>query len=130
MKCTVFVRVEKQKQIDVTFLCAPGGADFFKIKFICIFVYTNSYTMAIVETTSRQFRERQKDFFDMVDKGKKVVIRRGSKKAYVLTPISINDLYFSEEMIQRIKDAEQEIKEGKGITIKSKEDLDAYFDSL
>lgn len=130
VKCTVFVRVEKQKQIDVTFLCAPGGADFFKIKFICIFVYTNSYTMAIVETTSRQFRERQKDFFDMVDKGKKVVIRRGSKKAYVLTPISINDLYFSEEMIQRIKDAEQEIKEGKGITIKSKEDLDAYFDSL
>ena len=130
MKCTVFVRVEKQKQIDVTFLCAPGGADFFKIKFICIFVYTNSYTMAIVETTSRQFRERQKDFFDMVDKGKKVVIRRGSKNAYLLTPISQNDLYFSEEMIQRIKDAEQEIKEGKGITIKSKEDLDAYFDSL
>ena len=130
LKCTVFVRVEKQKQIDVTFLCAPGGADFFKIKFICIFVYTNSYTMAIVETTSRQFRERQKDFFDMVDKGKKVVIRRGSKHAYVLTPISQNDLYFSEEMIQRIKDAKQEIKEGKGITIKSKEDLDAYFDSL
>ena len=98
--------------------------------FISIFVYTNSYTMAIVETTSRQFRERQKDFFDMVDKGKKVVIRRGSKKAYVLTPISINDLYFSEEMIQRIKDAEQEIKQGKGIIIKSKQDLDAYFDSL
>ena len=121
---------EKQKQIDVTFLCAPGGADFFIFKFICIFVYTNSYTMAIVETTSRQFRERQKDFFDMVDKGKKVVIRRGSKNAYLLTPISQNDLYFSEEMIQRIKDAEQEIKEGKGITIKSKEDLDAYFDSL
>ncbi len=107
-----------------------GGRIFSNIKSICIFVYTNSYTMAIVETTSRQFRERQKDFFDMVDKGKKVVIRRGSKNAYLLTPISQNDLYFSEEMIQRIKDAEQEIKEGKGITIKSKEDLDAYFDSL
>ena len=86
--------------------------------------------MAIIETTSRQFREHQKDFFDMVDNGKKVVIRRGSKQAYVLTPISQNDLYFSEEMVQRIKNAKQEIKQGKGITIKSKEELQAYFDSL
>ena len=33
---TVFVRVEKQKQIDVTFLCAPGGGRFlfFWIDFI------------------------------------------------------------------------------------------------
>ena len=93
-------------------------------------MYANSYTMAIIETTSRQFREHQKDFFDMVDNGKKVVIRRGSKQAYVLTPISQNDLYFSEEMVQRIKNAKQEIKQGKGITIKSKEELQAYFDSL
>ena len=42
--------------------------------------------MAIIETTSRQFRERQKDFFEMADKGEKVVIRRGRKQTYVLTP--------------------------------------------
>lgn len=101
-----------------------------RIIFICIFVYTNSYAMAIIETTSRHFREHQKDFFDMVDKGKKVVIRRGSKQAYVLTPISQDDLYFTDEMIQRIKDSEQEIKEGKGIKIKSKDELQNFFDSL
>lgn len=86
--------------------------------------------MAIIETTSRQFRERQKDFFDMADKGQQVVIRRGRKQAYVLTPISGDDLYFTPEMIQRIKDAQQEINEGKCTVINSKEELDAFFDSL
>ncbi|WP_229209043.1 hypothetical protein [Dyadobacter sediminis] len=86
--------------------------------------------MAIIETTSRQFRERQKDFFDMADKGEKVVIRRGRKQSYVLTPVSEEDLYFTPEMIQRIQDAQQEIKEGKSTVIKSKDDLDAFFDNL
>jgi hypothetical protein len=88
------------------------------------------YTMAIVETTSRQFRERQKDFFDMADKGEKVVIRRGRKQTYVLTPVSEDDLYFSPEMIQRIKDAQQEIKEGKSISFDSVDEMDKYFQSL
>lgn len=57
-------------------------------KSLYIFVYQYVYVMAIIETTSRQFRERQKDFFDMADKGQKVVIKRGNKQAYVLTPVS------------------------------------------
>lgn len=86
--------------------------------------------MAIIETTSRQFRERQKDFFELADKGEKVVIRRGRKQTYVLTPISEDDLYFSPEMIQRIKDAQQEIKEGKSISFDSIDEMDKYFQSL
>jgi hypothetical protein len=86
--------------------------------------------MAIIETTSRQFRERQKDFFDLADKGEKVVIRRGRKQAYVLTPISEDDLYFTPEMIQRIKDAQQEIKEGKYISFNSVDEMNKYFESL
>lgn len=85
---------------------------------------------AIVETTSRQFREHQKDFFDMADKGQKIVIKRGSKQAYVLTPVSSDDLYFTSEMIARIKESQQQIKEGKGIVLKTKEELDTFFDSL
>lgn len=86
--------------------------------------------MAIVETTSRQFRERQKDFFELADKGEKVVIRRGRKQTYVLTPVTEDDLYFTPEMIQRIKESQQEIKEGKLTVLKNKEELDAFFDSL
>ncbi len=86
--------------------------------------------MAIIETTSRQFRERQKDFFEMADRGEKVVIRRGRKQTYVLTPVSDDDLYFTPEMIQRIKDAQQEIKEGKSISFNSVDELDQYLQSL
>ena len=94
-------------------------------------MYQYLYTMKeIIETTSRQFRERQKDFFDMADNGQKIVIRRGSKQAYVLTPVSTDDLYFSTEMIARIKESQQEIKEGKSIVLKTKEDLDNFFESL
>lgn len=94
-------------------------------------MYHYVYAMrVIVETTSRQFRERQKDFFDMADKGKKIVIKRGSKKAYVLTPVSEDDLYFTPRMIERIKESQQEIKEGKSIILKTKEELDAFFDGL
>lgn len=88
------------------------------------------YTMAIIETTSRQFRERQKDFFELADKGEKVVIRRGRKQTYVLTPVSENDLYFSPEMIQRIKEAQQEIKEGKSISFNSVDEMNKYFQGL
>lgn len=84
----------------------------------------------VVETTSRQFRERQKDFFDMADNGQKVVIKRGRKQAYVLTPVSADDLYFTPEMIERKKESQQEIREGKSIVLKTKEELNAFFESL
>ena len=84
----------------------------------------------IIETTSRQFRERQKDFFDMADNGQKIVIKRGSKQAYVLTPVSTDDLYFSSEMVARIKASQQEIKVGKSIVLKTKKDLDEFFEKL
>jgi len=86
--------------------------------------------MAIIETTSRQFRERQRDFFELADKGEKVVIRRGRKQTYVLTPISENDLYLSPEMIQRIKKSQQEIKEGKSVSFNSVDEMDKYFQAL
>ena len=39
LKCIVFVGVEKQKQIDVTFLCAPRGGRF--LIFLIDFIYYN-----------------------------------------------------------------------------------------
>lgn len=86
--------------------------------------------MAIVATTSRQFRERQKDFFDLADKGEKVIIRRGSKQTYVLTPVSEDDLYFTPAMIERIKVTRREIREGKSVSFKNADEMDQYFQLL
>lgn len=86
--------------------------------------------MAIVETTSKKFKKNQKDFFELADNGDQVIIKRGSKQAYVLTPVSTEDLYFSPEMIQHIKDSEQEIQDGKVTTIKSRKELKDFFNKL
>jgi len=84
----------------------------------------------MVETTSRQFRKRQKDFFDMADNGQKIVIKRGNKQAYVLIPISADDLYFTPEMVNRIKESQQEIKEGKYTSFNNVDELDEFIRSM
>lgn len=66
----------------------------------------------------------------MADKGQNIVIKRGSKQADVLTPVSAEDLYFTPEMIARIKESWQQIKDGKVIVIKTKEELNTFFDML
>ena len=70
--------------------------------------------MSIVEVTSRQFREKQKTMFEMADQGDKIVIRRGRKKSYVLTPLEKDDLMLSPELERRIERGIKNIKEGKG----------------
>ena len=88
--------------------------------------------MSIV--TGRQFRANQGKYIDMAHKGERVII--SSKKGFAeLKPVSDND--------KDIKDYKQSIsfithankvlhdyKMGKGITLKSHEDVDKYFDSL
>ncbi len=87
--------------------------------------------MAILEVTSRQFRDKQKDFFELADKGEKIIIKRGRKKAYVLTPVDNEDyLYFTPEMLTKIDRSIQQIKEGKYTSIKTKEELDKFLEEL
>lgn len=83
--------------------------------------------MAILEITSRQFRDKQKDIFDLADKGEKVIIKRGKKQAYVLTPIDDDDLYFTPEMIEKIDRSIQQAKEGKVKRIKNSQELDKFL---
>jgi hypothetical protein len=69
--------------------------------------------MAVLEVTSRQFRDNQKTFFELADRGESVIIKRGQKQAYVLTPIDDDDLYFTPEMLAKIDKSIQQAKEGK-----------------
>lgn len=86
--------------------------------------------MATLEITSRQFREKQKDIFELADKGEKVIIKRGRKQAYTLMPIDKDDLYFTSKMLEKIDLSIQQAKEGKVIKIKSKEELISFLDNL
>jgi len=50
----------------------------------------------MVIISSREFREKQKKYLDLVDKNERVIVQRGKNKAYVLTSITETDFYFSD----------------------------------
>jgi hypothetical protein len=86
--------------------------------------------MAIVEITSRQFREKQKAMFEIADRGEKVIIKRGRKQAYTLTPVNEDDLYFTPEMLEKIDRSLQQANEGKVTRIRTIEELDKFLGLL
>jgi antitoxin YefM len=62
--------------------------------------------------SSREFRQNQKLYFERADKGEQIIVQRGTNKSYALTPINEDDVYFSAEMIQKIKLSAEEAKNG------------------
>ncbi len=86
--------------------------------------------MAVLNFTSREFRSQQAHVFDLADKGEKIIIRRNRKQAYILVPIADEDLTITPELQARIDKAREEIKAGNCVTLSSKEELEAYLESL
>ena len=86
--------------------------------------------MRIIQTTSRHFRDKQKDFFDLADRGEKVIIRRGKKQAYLLTPVDDEDIYFTPEMLDKINRSIKQVQEGMMTKIETEEELNQFLESL
>ena len=63
--------------------------------------------------SSREFRQNQRVYFEKVDKGEQIIVQRGKDKAYALTPVNEDDVYFNAEMVERIKESIKQAKEGK-----------------
>ena len=81
--------------------------------------------------SSKEFREKPITYFNQADKGIEILIRRGKNKSYKLVPTLKDDTLMSkEDFFAKIDRALQEAKEGKGIIINTKDELNAYFDSL
>ncbi len=77
--------------------------------------------MLIINT--REFRQKQKMYLDLVDKNVQVIVQRGKNKAYVLTPITETDRYFSDpEIKMRIAHSIEQAKRGE-LTTLPKEDI-------
>jgi antitoxin (DNA-binding transcriptional repressor) of toxin-antitoxin stability system len=62
--------------------------------------------------SSREFRQNQKKYFDRVDEGEHVIVQRAKDKAYALTPIGKDDMYFNAEMVNKIKQSISEVQKG------------------
>jgi len=80
--------------------------------------------------SSREFREKQAEYMDRIDNGEQIIIQRGKNKAYAITPVKDEDIYFSPQMIQKIKDLILQAKEGKTIKVGNTKELEDFFKSL
>jgi antitoxin YefM len=80
--------------------------------------------------SSREFREKQAEYMDLADQGEQIIVQRGKNKAYALTPISNDDMYFSKQMVEKIENAIQESQNGKVRRISGKEELLNFLNDL
>ncbi len=77
--------------------------------------------MLVIST--REFREKQKMYLDLVDQKEQVILQRGKNKAYILTPISKEDRFLANpEVKARIMHSLEQAKKGNLITL-PKEDI-------
>jgi PHD/YefM family antitoxin component YafN of YafNO toxin-antitoxin module len=82
----------------------------------------------MIVISSREFREHQKKYFELVDKKEKVIVQRGKDKAYLLTPVNDLDIYLSDPEIRaRLDESIKQAKDGDTVTIK-KDDIKSLLD--
>ena len=62
-------------------------------------------------------------YFERADQGEQIIVQRGKDKAYALTPVGEDDLYFTAEMVQRIKESIQQIEAGETKKITTSEEI-------
>jgi cell fate regulator YaaT (PSP1 superfamily) len=68
--------------------------------------------------SSREFRENQKKYFDLIDQKEQVIVQRGKNKSYALVPIDETVKYFSEPgIMERLEQSIEEAKRGDLITV-------------
>ncbi|WP_425391832.1 type II toxin-antitoxin system Phd/YefM family antitoxin [Ekhidna sp.] len=73
--------------------------------------------------SSREFRQNQKMYFEKADKGEQIIVQRGKDKAYALTPVGEDDLYFNAKMVERIKESLKQVEAGKTKKISSSQEI-------
>ena len=78
--------------------------------------------------SSREFNDNQKLYFDLADQNEQIIVQRGKDKAYMLLHITESDrLSTNPALINKIKDAERAIREGKTTKIN---DIDNIWESI
>ncbi|NLI99791.1 MAG: type II toxin-antitoxin system Phd/YefM family antitoxin [Bacteroidales bacterium] len=84
----------------------------------------------MVQVTSREFREKQASMFELADKGEKIIIRRGKKRAYMLVPVDDNDFLLSPEAEERIERSRAQYRNGEFVTYRTADEAIKFLESL
>jgi len=86
--------------------------------------------MAVLEISARQFREKQKSFFEIADTGRKIVINRGKKQSYILAPFIQDDFIVTPELLAKLDDIRQQVRNGEYTECNTWEESKQFLDSL
>lgn len=86
--------------------------------------------MAVIQITSREFREKQASMFALADNGEQVVIRRRGKVSYMLTPVYEDDFVLSPEIEGRLEEGHRQYRADNVKTCTTKEELNKFLDEL
>ena len=73
--------------------------------------------------SSREFRQNQKMYFERADKGEQIIVQRGKDRAYALTPVGEDDMYFNAEMVERIKESLKQVESGKTKKVSTSQEI-------
>ncbi len=75
--------------------------------------------IVMVIVSSREFRDHQKKYFDLVDQNEQIIVQRGKDRAYVIVPLNDADrLSVNEQLIQTVQEAEAEYAKSQTTRIK------------
>lgn len=78
----------------------------------------------MVVISSREFRNNQKKYFDLLDSNVQIVVQRGKDKTYLLTPLSdVDKLSTNSELLKRVKQAERNIENDETITVSNPKNI-------
>jgi len=86
--------------------------------------------MAVLEISARQFRDRQKSIFEIADTGRQIIIKRGRKQSYILTPVDEDDFVATPELLAKVERARQQMREGKYTECKTYEETLKHLEML
>ena len=78
----------------------------------------------MVIVSSREFRDHLKKYFELVDQDEQIIIQRGKDRAYIIVPLNDADrLSVNEELIQTVREAEEEYSKRETIRVKDPGDI-------
>jgi len=78
----------------------------------------------MVIVSSREFRDHQKKYLDLVDQNEQIIVQRGKDKAYVIVPLNDADrLSVNDELILSVQEAEAEYTKQKTTRIQDPGDI-------
>lgn len=78
----------------------------------------------MIVISSREFRDNQKKYFDLIDSNEQVIVQRGKNKSYKLVPIMEGETLMTEaEFYEKIDLSIKQAQEGNVQEIKNVQDF-------